>query len=133
VQPAPHLRLVAMRGDEAGQGTAGVREQHVALERDATGGAFVVGDDGAGHSGAMKRSTPRAGEGRWDVPADFQCACGSKRGNRWAMSVPVKWPTQPSGSVKKRMATKFGCGPMSNQWRVPPGTAIRSSFTHSTS
>ena len=26
------------------------------------------------------------------------------------MVVPVKWPTQPSGSVKKRMATKCGSG-----------------------
>src|SRR3546814_9262975 len=36
-------------------------------------------------------------------------------GNFLAMSVPVKWPTQPSGSVKKRMATKLGSGPMSHQ------------------
>jgi hypothetical protein len=42
------------------------------------------------------------------------------------MSVPVKWPTQPSGSVKKRMAMKLGAGPMSNQCRVPSGTPIRS-------
>ena len=44
------------------------------------------------------------------------------------MSVPVKWPTQPSGSVKKRIATKLGSGPMSNQCVVPSGTAIRSPF-----
>ena len=38
------------------------------------------------------------------------------------MSVPVKWPTQPSGSVKKRIATKLGSGPMSNQCVVLSGT-----------
>src|SRR3546814_10302613 len=49
------------------------------------------------------------------------------------MSVPVKWPTHPSGSVKKRMATKLGSGPMSNQWVVESGTAITSPLLHSTS
>ena len=49
------------------------------------------------------------------------------------MSVPVKWPTQPSGSVKKRIATKLGSGPMSNQWVMPSGTETRSPASHSSS
>ena len=41
-----------------------------------------------------------------------------------AMSLPVKWPTQPSASVKKRMATKRGAGPMSNQCVAESGTTM---------
>ena len=38
-----------------------------------------------------------------------------------------------SGSVKKRMATKLGSGPMSNQCVMPSGTATRSPASHSNS
>src|SRR5690606_25040587 len=110
VQPAPHLGCVAVLAHEAGQGAPRVREQHVLHERDAAGRALDVGKDRRRHA----------------VQSPY-------RGNRLAMSVPVKWPTQPSGSVKKRIATKLGSGPMSNQWVVESGTAIRSPCVHSTS
>ena len=56
----------------------------------------------------------------------------SSRGKRLAMSSPVKFPTQPSGSLNSRIAVKVGLGPMSNQCLVLAGTEIRSSFSHST-
>lgn len=56
----------------------------------------------------------------------------SRRGKRPAVSSPVKCAMQPSGSLNRRMATKRGCSPMSNQRRVPAGTEIRSFFSHST-
>jgi hypothetical protein len=46
------------------------------------------------------------------------------------MGVPVKLATQPAGVVNSRMAVKRGVGPMSNQWRVPAGTLIRSPRSH---
>jgi hypothetical protein len=45
---------------------------------------------------------------------------------RVAMSSPVKLPTQPLGSWKKRMAQKPGLVPMSNQCVIPAGNPSRS-------
>jgi len=54
IEPAAHLRLLAMRAHEAGQGGAGIGEQHFLDEGDAGGGAFDVGEDGAcGHAGVQ--------------------------------------------------------------------------------
>jgi hypothetical protein len=46
-QPLRHILAVVVFLQEAGQGAAGIREQHLAHERDRAGGAFDVGDDGA--------------------------------------------------------------------------------------
>ena len=54
-------------------------------------------------------------------------ACSwSNVANDSAMGLPVKWPTQPSSSWKKRMLTNSGFVPMSNQCVVFAGTETRS-------
>src|SRR5690606_37297658 len=108
VEPLADAGFGSVRADKARQRAAGIRKQHVLDEGNAAGGALDIGQDRPGH----------------------QLPSGSRRGKRVAMSLPVKWPTQPSGSVKKRMATKLGSGPMSNQWVVASGTDTWSPASH---
>ena len=62
------------------------------------------------------------------IVADGQLTSSGKRP---AIPSPVKFATQPSGLLNRRIAVKEGFGPMSNQWRVFAGTEMRSSFSHS--
>ena len=100
--------LICMLGDEAGQPRARVGKQHVVDECEAGRRPFDIGDDRANrHAAPAYSGTPRA------------------------IVSPVNRATQPSGSANRRIAVKRGAGPMSNQCRVPSGTAIRSSRVHS--
>ena len=112
-----------------------VGEKDLLDEADATGGAFDISDDCLDH-GIVRAFRNELNNGvklpAGDEPRRLQVD-QARRLKRLAISLPVKLATQPSGLLNRRMATKRGWEPMSNQCGVLAGTLMRSPLVQRTS